>query len=336
MSKAALWNASPGCAAFSGVQIFILWQCFVRLQSRPVADVGCWWMVSVDGALHGVVWYSCWQVYGTETASLLERMLYFYILLLGLLWLATSWFVSGGCACYLSFLFLSLGGSEYLKQEGAEGAERLHPYRQTNKECHWRWKQPANTCLQADENNLPHMLASKSSQTQDSRQQRATTRKRRIRSKITDEYCSKNRWMEIDIEQRRASEEANQNKTDAETFLQQTQDQSQRRLILSYVFFSNSAGARRGRIGQGNALWNARPTMRRYLQRVNCHFIRALCAPSVSSCGSCKMVMDGGHLHAVISSFPEIFVEGPLARSMLVSYSAMGCRAHCASLRCVL
>ena len=34
-------------------------------------------------------------------------MLYFYILLLGLLWLATSWFVSGGCACYLSFRFLS-------------------------------------------------------------------------------------------------------------------------------------------------------------------------------------------------------------------------------------
>ena len=52
------------------------------------------------------------------------------------LWLATSWFVSGGCACYLSFRFLSLGGSGNLKQEGAEGAERLHPYRQTNKECH--------------------------------------------------------------------------------------------------------------------------------------------------------------------------------------------------------
>ena len=43
------------------------------------------------------------------------------------LWLATSWFVSGGCACYLSFRFLSLGGSGNLKQEGAEGAERLHP-----------------------------------------------------------------------------------------------------------------------------------------------------------------------------------------------------------------
>ena len=168
-------------------------------------------------------------------------------------WLATSWFVSGGCACYLSFRFLSLVGSGNLKQEGVKGAERLHPYKQTNKECHWRWKQPVNTCLQADENNLPHMLASKSSQTQDSRQQRATTRKRRIRSKNTDESCSKNRWMEIDIEQRRASEEANQNKTDAETFLQQTQDQSQRKLILSYVFFQILLGP------VGDALARAMP-----------------------------------------------------------------------------
>ena len=47
----------------------------------------------------------------------------------------------------------------------------------------------------------------------------------------------------------------------------------------------------------GDALWNARPKMRRYLQRVNCHFIRALCAPSVLSCGSCRTVMDSSHLH---------------------------------------
>ena len=51
------------------------------------------------------------------------------------------------------------------------------------------------------------------------------------------------------------------------------------------------------------------------LQRVNCHFIRALCAPSVSPCGSCRMVMDGGH---------QSFFEGPLARRMLVSHPAMG------------
>ena len=54
--------------------------------------------------------------------------------------------------------------------------------------------------------------------------------------------------------------------------------------------------------------------------------------------------MDSSHLHiyyTVISSFPEIFVEGPLARSMLVSHPAMGrnkpvCLARCASFRCVL
>ena len=65
------------------------------------------------------------------------------------LWLATSWFVSGGCACYLSFRFLSLGGSEYLKQEGAEGAGKdfIHTGRQTKNATE-------------DESNLPHMLAS--------------------------------------------------------------------------------------------------------------------------------------------------------------------------------
>ena len=54
--------------------------------------------------------------------------------------------------------------------------------------------------------------------------------------------------------------------------------------------------------------------------------------------------MDSSHLHiyyTVISSFSEIFVEGPLARSMLVSHPAMGrnkpvCLARCASFRCVL
>ena len=66
----------------------------------------------------------------------LKRMLYFYILLLGLLWLATSWFVSGGCACYLSLRFCIWERAGNLKQEGDEGAERLHPYKQAKKECH--------------------------------------------------------------------------------------------------------------------------------------------------------------------------------------------------------
>ena len=54
------------------------------------------------------------------------------------------------------------------------------------------------------------------------------------------------------------------------------------------------------------------PRCKGILQRVNCHFIRALCAPSVSPCGSGGMVMDSyGHLHTVLS-FPTNFVEGPL------------------------
>ena len=78
-------------------------------------------------------------------------------------------------------------------------------------------------------------------------------RKTKTQVKNTDEYRSKNRWMEIDIEQRGALEEANQNKTDAETFLQQTQDQSQRKLILSYVFFQILLGP------VGDALARAMP-----------------------------------------------------------------------------
>ena len=58
------------------------------------------------------------------------------------------------------------------------------------------------------------------------------------------------------------------------------------------------------------------------LERVNCHFIRALCAPSVSPCGSCGTVMDGhGHLHTVIS---KEFCWRAFARSMLMSHSPMG------------
>ena len=133
--------------------------------------------------------------------------------------------------------------------------------------------------------------------------------------------------MEIDIEQQRSLQEANQNKTDAETFLQQTQDQSQRKLILSYVFFQILLGP------VGDALARAMP----YEMLVP----RCEGTPSVLSCGSCRMVMESNHLHiyTVISSFPEIFVEGPLARSMLVSHPAMGrnkpvCLARCASFRC--
>ena len=63
---------------------------------------------------------------------------------------------------------------------------------------------------------------------------------------ITDEYCNKNRWMEIDIEQRRALEEANQNKPDAETFLQQTQDFKPKKSDIILCLLSISAGAPSG------------------------------------------------------------------------------------------
>ena len=131
----------PGCAACSGVRIFILWQCFVRLRSR---HAGCWWMV-----LSMVLYMVLSDTLADRCMARRQQVRWKGCFTFTYLWLATSWFVSGGCACYLSFRFLSLGGSGNLKQEGAEGAERLHPYRQTNKECHWRWKQPANTCLQA-------------------------------------------------------------------------------------------------------------------------------------------------------------------------------------------
>ena len=86
------------------------------------------------------------------------------------------------------------------------------------------------------------------------------------------------------------------------------------------------------------------PRCKGILQRVNCHFIRALCAPSVSPCGSGGMVMDSyGHLHTVLS-FPTNFAEGPLHGACLwvtppwvtTSWFVSVCLARCASFRCVL
>ena len=100
--------------------------------------------------------------------------------------------------------------------------------------------------------------------------------KQRIRSKNTDEYCSKNRWWS-------SLHERKPNKIgpipNTETFLQQTQLQSQRKLMLSYVLIQFFAGVRRGRIGQGNALWNARPKMWMCLAACELPFYKgALCA----------------------------------------------------------
>ena len=77
-------------------------------------------------------------------------------------------------------------------------------------------------------------------------------RKTKTQVKNTDEYRSKNRWMEIDIEQRGALEEANQNKTCKD--LSSTNSGSKpKKTDIILCLLSNSAGARRGRIGQGNA-----------------------------------------------------------------------------------
>ena len=140
--------------------------------------------------------------------------------------------------------------------------------------------------------------------------------------------------MEIDIEQLRALEEANQNKPDAETFLQQTQDQSQRKLILSFLFFQFLLGVRRGRRMKCSS------QDAKVFAACELPFYKNALYTFSFVLWQLRKLMDSGHLHTVISSFPEIFVEGPLARSMLVSHPAMGrnkpvCLAPCASFRCV-
>ena len=188
MSKAALWNASPGCAAFSGVRIFILWQCFVRLQSRPVADVGCWWMVSVDGALHGVVWYSCWQVYGTETASLLGKDALLLHTFTGTS-LACYKLVCFWWLCMLSFLSFFVFGRERVSQ-----ARRCRRCGKTSS-------------IQADKQRMPlkmkatckHMLASRWKQpaTHACKQVFTNTRQQATKSdnKKTKNQVKNNRWI---------------------------------------------------------------------------------------------------------------------------------------------
>ena len=133
----------------------------------------------------------------------------------------------------------------------------------------------------------------------------------------------------------------------AETSLQQPQhhSHSRRKLTLSNVLMLFLCwGCVRDTLARRMPYEMLVPRCKGILQRVNCHFIRALCAPSVSPCGSCGTVMDGhGHLHTVLS-FPKNFVEGPLhgaclwvtppwvATSWFVSVSL----ARCASFRCVL
>ena len=63
------------------------------------------------------------------------------MLLVGLLWLAASWFVSGGCACYLSFRLWYFGKSG-LSQARRSRRHRKTSSKQKKTECHRRGQQP--------------------------------------------------------------------------------------------------------------------------------------------------------------------------------------------------
>ena len=141
----------------------------------------------------------------------------------------------------LSFLwfFVFSERAGYLKQKGDEGTERLHPSRRRKNATE-------------DDNNLPHMLASWSSQTQGSRSTMSDNRKRRIRSKMTDEDCTKKGWMEIVF----AQEEAKQNKPHI-VYRNLSSTHAASKPIKADVIqcaHSISAGGRRGHIGRGSAL----------------------------------------------------------------------------------
>ena len=88
----------------------------------------------------------------------------------------------------------------------------------------------------------------------------------------------------------------------AENFFYQPGHQSQRKIIQFAL--SISAGGPSGTHWPGKCLMKCSSQDERILLRANCHFIRAVCSPAVSLCGSCRMVLGiRSHLHTVISSF---------------------------------
>ena len=145
----------------------------------------CWMLMDgfEYGALHGVVWYSCWQVYGTETASPLERMLYFYISL-ACYKLVCFWWL-----CMLSFLSFFVSGRERESQ-----ARRCRRCGKTSS-------------IQADKQRMPlkmkatckHMLASRWKQpaTHACKQVFTNTRQQATKSdnKKTKNQVKNNRWI---------------------------------------------------------------------------------------------------------------------------------------------
>ena len=323
--RADLWVASPRVCCVEWHVSLHLWLCFVHLQTRPVADVGCWWMVSDDGALHGVVGYSCWTAYGKENASPLKRMLYFHWGFSGWLWLAPSWFVSA-VAVHVIFPFVCIW-------------ERTGELKKVAK------ARRKTACIRADTGKMPQKMtatchtrpqarlhknktANISERQQEHKEPGAkilmniVARTAGWRSSLSNgagwiSSLSNGAHWRMPNKRRRGP--------GAETSLQQPQHHSRRKLTLSNVLMLFLCwGCVRDTLARRMPYEMLVPRCKGILQRVNCHSIRALCAPSVLPCGSCRMVMDGSHLslhlHTVIS---KEFCWRAFARSMLMSHSAM-------------
>ena len=116
--------------------------------------------------------------------------------------------------------------------------------------------------------------------------------KQRIWSKNTDEYCSKNRWWSSLHERKPNKIGPILNTETSSTNAASKPKKADIILCAHSIFCWGSVGDASARAMPYEMLV---PRCECVLQRVNCHFIRALCAPSISPCGSCRMVMDGGH-----------------------------------------
>ena len=223
--RAALWNASPRvCCVWRRADLH-----FMAVFCAPSVSA-CWMLMDgfEYGALHGVVWYSCRQVYGTETASPLERMLYFYISL-ACYKLVCFWWL-----CMLSFLSFFVSGRERESQaRRRRRCGKTSSIQADKQRMPLKMKATGHTCCKLVFTNTEQQG------------------KQRIWSKNSDEYCSKNRWWS-------SLHERKPNKIgpilNTETFLQQTQLQSQRKLILSYVLIQFFAGGPSGTHRPGQCL----------------------------------------------------------------------------------
>ena len=249
------------------------------------------------------------------------------LLSLGLLWLTLACSKVGlflWWLCMLSFLsFCIWERTGELKREGGEGAEKdsMHTSRQ-RKTCHRRWQQPATHARK---------LAITST-----RQQASMSDSRNIKNQVQKYWWilrqepldGDRHWATaLDGYRHWAMALIGGSQTKCKGRVQKplfnnhsiTAKESWHYPMCSFNFCWGCVGDALARRMPYEVLV---PRCKGILQCVNFHFIMALCAPSVSPCGSCGMVMDGhGHLHTVIS---KEFCWRAFARSMLMSHSAMG------------